>query len=343
MADQSSPITNPAQQSPSSVLLAVAGWIADLGGIVEDWIIGLGNMSIFSLRTLGWLFSRLPRKETIWPNFYQIGVLSLPVVALTGTFIGMVLVVQSYVQFRNLHLEAKLGAVINMSLVRELGPVLAATMLAGRVGSAMAAELGTMRVTEQIDALATMGANPIYYLVVPRFLGCLMLIPALTIMADFMGVAGAFFYAVNLLGIDGHHYLENSQHFVGDFRPFRRYFQEPVLRRCYCANCLLSRLPLRPGGRGRRPGRYRRLRLFVRDDPLVGPVVGHRPGWNLLFPMARSTKIVLGDIAYGSLAGGLARRVPRLSARGGQARRLNDRTIDKWSLPQRTLPIPNSP
>ena len=97
--------------------------------------------------------------------------LSLPVVALTGTFIGMVLAVQSYSQFRLLHLETRLGAVINMSLVRELGPVLAATMLAGRVGSAMAAELGTMRVTEQIDALSSMGANPIQYLVVPRFLG----------------------------------------------------------------------------------------------------------------------------------------------------------------------------
>lgn len=203
----------------------IADWIADLGGLVVDWIVGLGNISIFSLRTFGWMFSRLPRKETIWPSFYQIGVLSLPVVALTGTFIGMVLVVQSYVQFRNLHLEAKLGAVINMSLVRELGPVLAATMLAGRVGSAMAAELGTMRVTEQIDALATMGANPLYYLVVPRFLGCLLLIPALTLMADFMGVAGAFFYAVNLLGIDGHHYLENSQHFVGNFDLFAGVFK----------------------------------------------------------------------------------------------------------------------
>ena len=78
------------------------------------------------------------------PNFYQIGVLSLPVVALTGTFIGMVLAVQSYSQFRMLHIESRLGGVINMSLVRELGPVLAATMLAGRVGTAMAAELGTM-------------------------------------------------------------------------------------------------------------------------------------------------------------------------------------------------------
>ena len=206
-------------------MAVIVDWIADLGGVAVDWVIGLGNISTFALRTVGWLMTRLPRKETILPNFYQIGVLSLPVVALTGTFIGMVLVVQSYVQFRNLHLEAKLGAVINMSLVRELGPVLAATMLAGRVGSSMAAELGTMRVTEQIDALVSMGANPIHYLVVPRFLGCLLLIPALTVMADFMGVAGAFFYAVYLLGIDAHHYLENSQHFVGNFDLFAGLFK----------------------------------------------------------------------------------------------------------------------
>jgi phospholipid/cholesterol/gamma-HCH transport system permease protein len=206
-------------------LLAMVRWIAELGDLVMDWVIGVGNISVFSLQTFGWMCARLPRRETLIPAFYQIGVLSLPVVALTGTFIGMVLVEQSYVQFRNLHLEAKLGAVINLSLVRELGPVLAATMLAGRVGSAMAAELGTMRVTEQIDALTTMGANPIHYLVVPRFLGCLLLIPALTIMADFMGVVGAMFYAVMLRGIDFHHYLENSQHFVGYFDMFAGVFK----------------------------------------------------------------------------------------------------------------------
>ncbi len=222
--------TNPTADIRSSPLTGgplgfVANWIADFGAVTMDWLTGLGNIAIFSLRTFGWMVARLPRKETLLPNFYQIGVLSLPVVALTGTFIGMVLVVQSYVQFRNLHMEAKLGAVINMSLVRELGPVLAATMLAGRVGSAMAAELGTMRVTEQIDALVTMGANPIHYLVVPRFLGCLLLIPALTVMADFMGVAGALFYAVDLLGIDWHHYLENSQHFVGNFDLFAGVFK----------------------------------------------------------------------------------------------------------------------
>ena len=169
-------------------------------------MIELGSVAWFALRTFRWLLTRLPRRETLLPNFYQIGVLSLPVVALTGTFIGMVLAVQSYSQFRTLGLESRLGEVINMSLVRELGPVLAATMLAGRVGSSMAAELGTMRVTEQIDALASMGANPIHYLVVPRFLGCLLLIPALTIVADFMGVVGGAFYGVYLLGIDSHLY-----------------------------------------------------------------------------------------------------------------------------------------
>jgi len=138
-------------------------------------------------------------------------------VALTGLFIGMVLAVQSFAQFKALGLETRLGSVINLSLVRELGPVLAATMLAGRVGSAMAAELGTMRVTEQIDALESMGANPIYYLVVPRFLGCLVLIPTLTIMADFMGVLGGYLYSHVILGIDEHHYWANSREYVDAF------------------------------------------------------------------------------------------------------------------------------
>src|SRR5688500_8951849 len=180
--------------------------IADWGGVAADALTMIGDMTLFFLQTLMWLSTRLPRRETILPNFYQVGVLSLPVVALTGTFIGMVLAVQSYSQFKVLGLESRLGAVINMSLVRELGPVLAATMLAGRVGSAMAAELGTMRVTEQIDAIASMGCNPIQYLVVPRFLSCLVLIPTLTVMADFMGVVGGYFFSVHILGIDMHHY-----------------------------------------------------------------------------------------------------------------------------------------
>ena len=204
---------------------AFADWIADWGKVVIDSILATGDFTLFAWRTFVWMVTRMPRRDTLFPNFYQVGVSSLPVVALTGTFIGMVLAVQSYFQFRQLGLETRLGAVINMTLVRELGPVLAATMLAGRVGSAMAAELGTMRVTEQIDALASMGANPIRYLVVPRFLACIFMIPTLTIMADFMGVAGGHFYSVNILGIDIHHYWSNSASFVGPFDLFSGLFK----------------------------------------------------------------------------------------------------------------------
>jgi phospholipid/cholesterol/gamma-HCH transport system permease protein len=128
------------------LLAGVSDMFVDLGAVVIRWIETLGDMTLFMLRTFSWLFSRLPRRDTLIPAFYNIGVLSLPVVALTGTFIGMVLAVQSYSQFKQFGFENRLGALINLSMCRELGPVLAATMLAGRVGSAIAAEIGTMRV-----------------------------------------------------------------------------------------------------------------------------------------------------------------------------------------------------
>jgi len=215
--------TASSNQSPPTGAAAggVSGWFADqvanIGEFAMRRVAGVGDVTMFAIKTVGWLFSRRQRRDVLLPAFYQIGVLSLPVVALTGLFIGMVLAVQSYAQFKALGLETRLGSVINLSLVRELGPVLAATMLAGRVGSAMAAELGTMRVTEQIDALESMGANAIYYLVVPRFLGCLVLIPTLTIMADFMGVLGGYLYSHLLLDIDYHHYWANSREYVDAF------------------------------------------------------------------------------------------------------------------------------
>lgn len=201
------------------------GWVSDWGGVAIDGINTVGDMAIFAWQMFVWLFTARPRRGTLLPNFYHVGVLSLPVVALTGTFIGMVLAVQSITTFREIGLESKLGAVINSSLVRELGPVLAATMLAGRVGSAMAAVLGTMRVTEQIDALISMGANPIHYLVVPRFLACILLIPALTVMADFMGIVGGYFYSVVVLDIDHYQYLNNSRRFVGGWDFFTGVFK----------------------------------------------------------------------------------------------------------------------
>ena len=150
-------------------------------------------------------------------NMHEIGVRSLTVVLITGLFIGMVLAVQTYDQFKALRMESRLGAVINISLVRELGPVLAATMLAGRVGSAMAAELGTMRVTEQIDALRALGANPIHYLVVPRFLACFLLIPMLTALADAIGIFGGWFLSVEVLGINNFHYWHHATSYVAAY------------------------------------------------------------------------------------------------------------------------------
>lgn len=196
---------------------SINDWIQDWGRVVIESVTSIGAFALFVIRTASWLFTRLPKWETLLPNFYQVGVQSLPVIALTGTFIGMVLAVQSFSQFEQLGLEGQMGAVITMTLVRELGPVLAAVMLAGRVGSAMAAELGTMRVTEQIDALASMGSNPIHYLVVPRFVACLLMIPALTVMADFMGIAGGHFFSVFVYHVDSHHYWSNARDFVGVF------------------------------------------------------------------------------------------------------------------------------
>jgi phospholipid/cholesterol/gamma-HCH transport system permease protein len=206
-------------------LTAMFDSVADLGAVTTRWVETVGDMSLFSLGTLSWLVTRLPRRDTLISSLYNIGVLSLPVVALTGTFIGMVLAVQSYTQFKAFGFETRLGALINMSMCRELGPVLAATMLAGRVGSSIAAELGTMRITEQIDALASMGANPIQYLVVPRFLGCLLMIPSLTVMAIFMGVVGGGFYAIHVLGIDSYHYWSNSREFVSNWDLFYGVFK----------------------------------------------------------------------------------------------------------------------
>jgi phospholipid/cholesterol/gamma-HCH transport system permease protein len=215
----------PQQPHSHGLIGGAMDWIADLGEVVIRWIATIGDASLFFWMTLRWMFTRLPRKDTLLPNFYQIGVLSLPVVAITGTFIGMVLSVQSYDQFRQMHLESRLGAVINESLVRELGPVLAATMLAGRVGSSMAAELGTMRVTEQVDALSALGTNPIYYLVVPRFLACVLLIPLLTLMGDFMGVIGGAVVSTQIFKIDSYAYWKHTRDFLDSLDIFAGIFK----------------------------------------------------------------------------------------------------------------------
>ena len=135
-----------------------------------------------------------------------IGVRSVPVIMITGAFVGMTLAIQAYDQLAGMGLEEHLGVLINVSVVKELGPVLAAVMLAGRIGGALTAELGTMNVTEQIDAVKSMGTDPIGYLVVPRVLACLLLTPALIVYADLLGILGGYFVSVIQLGINSRAY-----------------------------------------------------------------------------------------------------------------------------------------
>src|SRR3984957_16844467 len=186
--------------------LALPRWLVNFLG-------DLGDLTAFAGRVFVRAFGR-PGRGTLLPVFYSVGVRSIPVVAVTGLFIGMVLAVQSYAQFAVMGLQTRLGGVINVSVVRELGPVLAATMLAGRVGSAIAAELATMRITEQIDALSCLGTNPIHYLAVPRFLACVTLIPLLTVVANFMGVIGGALICVSVYHIEAHIYWANTEGYI---------------------------------------------------------------------------------------------------------------------------------
>ncbi|RPI90779.1 MAG: ABC transporter permease [Planctomycetaceae bacterium] len=191
--------------------------IRQLGAVALSAIRESGEMSLFAFDMLIWLVTRRWRRSVLVACLYQIGVESIPVVLTTGAFIGMVMAVQSYDQLRYMHLETNLGAVINISLVKELGPVLAATMLAGRVGCAMAAELGTMKITEQIDALRVLGANPMQYLVVPRFIACVTMVPILTVLADAAGVTGGWFFSTQVCGVDSHHYWQHTEDYINWF------------------------------------------------------------------------------------------------------------------------------
>ena len=183
-------------------------------------LLGFGDWVHFSSRSvIGILAGRVPMR-TILPIGFIIGYQSAIVVSFAGMFIGLVLAVQSYSQFHNLGLDSSLGGVINLSLIRELGPVLTAVMLAGRVGSSIAAELATMRITEQIDALACLGVNPVYFLVSPRLIACLLVIPMLTVMANFCGVLGGAMICFYVFGIEPYHYWTNTRNAVGMYDLF---------------------------------------------------------------------------------------------------------------------------
>jgi phospholipid/cholesterol/gamma-HCH transport system permease protein len=188
-----------------------------IGSVIVDVVVLLGDLFLFAWELFRWLFVRLPRGRVLWPILYDIGVLSVPVVCITGLFIGMVLAVQTFETLSQMHFENQIGSVINGTLVKELGPVLAAVMLAGRVGSAIAAQIGTMKISEQIDALRALGADPIAYLVVPRFLACFLMIPALTMVAEAMGIFGGWFVSTQIYGVSNHYFWAYSDRFVTAF------------------------------------------------------------------------------------------------------------------------------
>ena len=144
----------------------------------------------------------------------EIGYYSLPVVGLTAIFTGMVLALQSYTGFTRFNAESAIPNVVVISITRELGPVLAGLMVAGRIGAAMAAEIGTMRVTEQIDALTTLSTNPMKYLVAPRIIAGIAMLPLLVLVADIIGVFGGYLVSIYKLGFNPATYIRNTIDFM---------------------------------------------------------------------------------------------------------------------------------
>ena len=173
-----------------------------------------GKIVLLFLSALTWLVRPPLRLRLIAKQMEFVGVQSLSVVMITAAFAGMVLALQTYYGFRMFGGESLVGATVALSLTRELGPVFTALMVTGRAGSAMAAELGTMKVTEQVDALYPMSVNPVQYLIVPRILAAVLMVPILTILADFIGIVGGYFVGVHLLGINSGIFMARIVEFV---------------------------------------------------------------------------------------------------------------------------------
>jgi phospholipid/cholesterol/gamma-HCH transport system permease protein len=184
-----------------------AKYIAKIGRTTNNILADFGQFCDFVGHTLFWVVATGARRKTIRqliPQLFEIGTKSIPVIGITGGFIGMVMAIETYAQFKAIGQEDRLGSVIFLSVVKQIGPVMASMMLAGRVGGALAAELGTMNVTEQLDALRVMGSDPIQFLVVPRFLACVVLTPLLTLYSDITGIIGGWFIAVRILNVPSH-------------------------------------------------------------------------------------------------------------------------------------------
>ena len=185
-----------------------------IGKFVFRFVEEAGGILILFVQTLGWTFRPPYRWREVLKQMEEVGVRSFPVVVITAGFTGMVLALQSFTGFKRFGAETMVGTVVALSVTRELGPVLTGLMVSGRVGSAMAAELGTMRVTEQIDALCALAANPIKYLIVPRFLASIIMLPILVIFADVIGILGGYLVSVQILGTNPTLYFRRTWDFL---------------------------------------------------------------------------------------------------------------------------------
>ena len=173
-----------------------------------------GHFSLFALTAISHIVRPPFYAPTVGRLFLDIGFYSLPVVGLTAAFSGMVLALQSYSGFSSFNSESTIAAIVALSITRELGPVMAGLMVAGRVGAAMSAEIGTMRVTQQIDALRALAVNPVDYLVVPRALAMFVSMPFLVVECVGCGILASYYVGVNVLNISGVYFLANTQKFA---------------------------------------------------------------------------------------------------------------------------------
>jgi phospholipid/cholesterol/gamma-HCH transport system permease protein len=189
-------------------MMAVLDLVALLGRAVLGLCARLGALALFAAEAVSCLVRPPFAGRQFLRQFVEIAYFSLPVVALTALFTGMVLALQSYTGFSRFNAESAIASVVVLSVTRELGPVLAGLMVAGRIGAAMAAEIGTMRVTDQIDALTTLSTDPMKHLVAPRLLAATLAMPLLVVVADIIGVMGGFLIAVFKLGFVAQAYLD---------------------------------------------------------------------------------------------------------------------------------------
>ncbi|HLY46261.1 MAG TPA: ABC transporter permease [Stellaceae bacterium] len=189
-------------------------FLAAVGAAFLAFLAGVGRLALFTARALAAGATPPYYPQVILRQIVYMGYYSLPVVGLTALFTGMVLALQSYTGFSRFNAEGAVATVVVLSVTRELGPVIAGLMVAGRVGAAMAAEIGTMRVTEQIDALTTLSTDPLRFLVMPRLLAGLVTLPLLVAVADVIGVFGGFLVGTYKLNFNPVAYLTQTEQYL---------------------------------------------------------------------------------------------------------------------------------